>query len=263
MLLRRRAAWSLSCVFVLWWIGSGASAQTPTRPEFEVASVKSNNSPDRGSFLPRPGSFYARNLSLRALITYAYRVQEFLIDDRGQPRWIGSDYWDINAKPPANVTGVGLFPDMLQKLLEERFALRARRETRQMPIYVLRRVRPDRLGLKLTPFAGVCRTAQQTDGEFCRLSIQSSSIQAVGIEWGFLPQQLTGHVQRKVVDRTGLAGRFNLTLQWAPELRALPDIDDRVSLFTAVEEQLGLTLESSSGAVEVLVIERIERPIEN
>jgi uncharacterized protein (TIGR03435 family) len=83
------------------------------------------------------------------------------------------------------------------------------------------------------------------------------------MEWGFLPGQLTGSVRRNIVDRTGLGGRFDITLQWTPELTAASDVGDRVSLFTALEEQLGLTLESSTGPVEVLVIEHIERPIEN
>jgi len=260
---RRCTAGAFAGAFVLWCFANTASSQVPNGMEFEVASVKPNNSPEGGAFLPRPGSFSARNLSLRTLTGWAYQIQEFLIDDRGQPRWFGSDRWDVNAKPPANVTGVRPFPEMLQKLLAQRFALRARRETRQMPIYTLQRVRPDRLGPKLTPFAGKCRTAQENEGDFCRLSIRTSSIQAVGIEWGFLPGQLTGSVRRNIVDRTGLTGRFTLTLQWTPELAVAPDVDDRVSLFTALEEQLGLTLESSTGPVEVLVIEHIDRPIEN
>lgn len=265
----RRAFWAITALLALGHAGCVVSAQTPSSPTFEVASIRQNRTSEGGSFLPREGLFQAQNLSLRTLISDAYGVQEFLIDDRAMPDWVRSDRWDVTAKPPADVTGVGPFPGMLQRLLSDRFALRIRSEPRQLPAYRLARVRPDRLGPALVPFTGECQTPQRSEGERCwlsiKLSIQSSSIEAVGYEWAAigLARHLMGGLERPILDGTGLTGPFNVHLRWVPGLQASPGDGDSVTLFTALREQLGLELTSVTATTDVLVIESAERPTEN
>jgi bla regulator protein BlaR1 len=287
------------CIAIVLPVAIGVlSAQSPaTRPQFEVASVKLNTSGGSNALFGShsPGTFNADNFPLSGLIAGAYGVQSFQI--AGAPGWIESSRYDIVAKPSVNPVKTPRTRDsmmndqeemklMLQSLLEERFQLRLHRETKELPVYALTVAKG---GLKLQ--AASCteydpnnpppRPAPgQKRPDFCGNlgaggSGPTQTMDAFGITMtqflGFLPNY-TGRV---VIDKTGFTAKFNAHLVFerdpapGPGAKGDPEnrpaqIDSSVpSLFTAIEEQLGLKLESTKGPVEVLVIDRIERPSEN
>jgi uncharacterized protein (TIGR03435 family) len=165
---------------------------------------------------------------------------------------------------------------MLRDLLVDRFALRVRTETRQLPVYEMRVVSSDlRLGPQLRKVdrdcdarvidatraaSGTGRGAPQPGQRSeCGLSWGAGRLTAGGVSMNQLAEELSGSVERLVVDRTGLVGYFELDLQYEPGQSP----SDSSSLITAVREQLGLVLEGSRGAVHVLAIESAARPVAN
>jgi uncharacterized protein (TIGR03435 family) len=147
-------------VIVLSVLAAGAAlhAQAPgssPAPTFEAATIKPSDPQSQAQFIRRPGGgrFQTSNMPLRELVRFAYGVQSFQLD--GVPAWAASERYDINAKadgdPPPVLPGTGTDPMtlMLRSLLVERFKLAAHHETREMPIYALVRLRPDRLGPRL------------------------------------------------------------------------------------------------------------------
>ncbi len=226
-------------------------AQTPG--QFEVASIKPTATKD-GSLavsFPPGGRFSARNLTLKQLLQNVYAMQDYQIV--GGPGWITSAGFDIEAKAGA---GSGEWPreqvlQMVQTLLADRFHLALHRETRQLPVYALV---VGKTGPKLQPADS---NAGRPKTMFGQIIVQKMSMTG-------LANILALDLKRPVKDETGLKGDFAFTLEWTP---GLGDSDDRPSarpsLFTAVQEQLGLKLESAKGPVEVLVIDSAEKPSEN
>jgi uncharacterized protein (TIGR03435 family) len=245
-----------------------ARAQSP-RPQFEVASVKRNNSSSRASnCCGGPGRLVGTNVTLGMLINVAYKVQDFQVVEA--PGWVNSDRYDIEAKPPedspAKQNQQIVQGPMLQSLLEDRFKLVVRRETRDLPIYELTVAKS---GSKLK--AGPCSTrdpnstpSRQRPSD-CGFSVMDNNmIRATQIDMDRFVPMLTFWVRRTVVDKTGFMGKFDVDLKWNPdEAAATPTADTTPSIFTALEEQLGLKLESSKGPVEVLVIDSVSKPSEN
>jgi uncharacterized protein (TIGR03435 family) len=231
-------------------------AQTPSqaqRAEFEVASIKPTATKD-GSLavnFPPGGRFSVRNLTLKQLLQNAYAMQDYQVS--GGPGWIGSVGFDIEARASAD-TGEPSRQQvlrMVQTLLADRFHLALRRETRQLPVYTLV---VGKTGPRLQPADS---NAGRSKTMFGQLIVQKMSMTE-------LANILALDLKRPVKDETGLKGEFAFTLEWTPGLR---DSDDRPSsrpsLFTAVQEQLGLKLESAKGPVEVLVIDSAEKLSEN
>ena len=272
-------------------------AQTPAQaPDpnpaltYEAASVKPNKSGVQGSSIRRfpGGRLQATNMPLRALITFAYQLQPFqLVED---PGWIRNDTFDIVAKmegdPPPVMPGSGPDPHMvaMRTLLAERFKLAVHRETRQMDIYELVLARPDgKLGPALKPTTQDCAAmmAAARGGPppgpapgpnspvVCGIRGLPGRLVAGAMPMALLASNLSGQVQRIVVDRTGLSGGWDFEITFAPErpLNPPPGVEfppadpNAPSLFTAMQEQLGLKLQSTKGPVEVLVVERVEQPI--
>jgi len=257
---------------------------------YEAASVKPNKSGVQGSSIRRfpGGRLQATNMPLRALITFAYQVQGFqLVED---PAWIRNDTFDIVAKmegdPPPVMPGTGPDPHMvaMRTLLAERFKLVVRRETREMDIYALVLARPDgKLGPALKPTTQDCAAmiAAARGGPppgpppgpnspvVCGMRGLPGRLVAGAMPMSLLASNLSGQVQRIVVDRTGLSGAWDFEITFAPErpLNPPPGVEfpaadpNAPSLFTAMQEQLGLKLQSTKGPVEVLVVERVEQPI--
>jgi uncharacterized protein (TIGR03435 family) len=146
---------------------------------------------------------------------------------------------------------------LLRSLLEDRFKLRVHRHQRQMPIYALVRARSDGgLGPRFKPSTPDCFQESAkcgfTGGPVGR-------IKADAITMDILTQLLGNASDRIVVDRTGLQGGFAIDLEWSPDQTA----SDKSAIFTAVQEQLGLKLESTRGPVDVLVIDHVEEPTED
>lgn len=229
------------------------AAAAAQRPTFDAASVKVNTSPDPGIMTkPTPGREFYGNAPLRIVIERAYGIRPYQLLD--MPEWTTREKFDISATYAAERRPQ--VPQMLQSLLEDRFRLRVRRETREMPIYELVKGRADgTLGPGLEPSTTDC-AAPPGQRSPCSLRIQPGLIDATGMRWGFLPTNI-GIRDRPVIDKTGLNGVFDVKLEWAPD-PANPG--DRVAIFTALQEQLGLKLEPTRGPVDVVVVESIERP---
>jgi uncharacterized protein (TIGR03435 family) len=282
------------CVVVALATFSGivtAQSQTPsssaatTRQTFEVASIKRNVSGDPGAQIRvQPGGVMTvTNNSLYNLIRNAYGTQRFeMIPGANLPSWIDSDRWDIIAKPPANAPEVQEQMQLrLRSLLEDRFKLVARREMREMPIYELVVARSDgQLGKQIKPSGDECaaqgraRAAGQQpppmppDG-FCGTRTGNGNVSMRGVPLSNFVRNLGGMTGRFVIDKTGLAGPYDLDLQWTPDTPTpgappqAPGPGDGASLFAAMQEQLGLKLEAKRAPVEVLVIDSAERPTED
>ena len=238
---------------------------------FEVASVKPNKSGARGWSLAPPsgGRLNARNVTLRDLIVEAYRIQEFQL--AGGPGWLGSERYDVSAKADGNASKRQIH-DMLQTLLVDRFQLKFHRETRELPIYALSVAKS---GIRMRQAdAGECPSPpvpNQPCGGF-RIWMRSH-ISGNRVSMEQIADALSQMMGRTVVDKTGLHGNFDMKLEWTPDesqVRGLEKPDaplpnqEGPSIFTALQEQLGLKMESQKGPVEVLVIDHAERiPAEN
>ena len=251
-----------------------------TAGTFEVASIRRNTSGDqRGSGLagPQPGGrFIALGATLRRLVSDAYEGREV----EGGADWTGVDRFDVDArgdgKTPADIR------NMLRPLLAERFKLAVHAETRDMPVYTLTLARGDRrLGPKLRPSDANCSEEARNFfpgamgfpppcGDF---RLGARTLTARGMTMAGLARLLAGRGGRAGLDRTGLDGFYDLELEWSSDLGltpARPDgagagelTPDGVSLFTALQEQLGLRLEAGRGPVQVIIIDRAEPPTAN
>jgi uncharacterized protein (TIGR03435 family) len=211
---------------------------------FEVATVKPNDparNPGVTSGYSMNGNILQIVGSLDALIRYAYDVEDTQIS--GGPQWIDRDIYEVNAKMPAKAIPAQL-KQMMQSLLAERFQLTIHRETRQLPIYSLVVAKG---GSKLHP----------PDENVTGSSWGATSMRGT-MDIASFAGHLTSSEHRTVVDNTGLKGYWKFDLHWAAD-----DSTTEASLFTAIQEQLGLKLESTKGPVQVLVIDRAEKPSEN
>ena len=251
----------------LWAALAAAVCAQP--PAFEVASIKPSD-PAGTIGIRRSGNHIAtRSTSLLFLITWAYDVQS----DRvfGKPGWVDSVRYDVTANaaqderpaPPRLPGQPTELQQMMQTLLAERFKLVIHRETRELPVYALVAAKggakvqltkaPDVMGQN--PFSMPAR------GRLIGTQVSAE----------MLAKALSGQVGRTVQDQSGLEGVFDFKLEWEPDASARADggaasADLRAgsSLFTALQEQLGLKLETRKGKVEVLVIDRMEStPTEN
>jgi uncharacterized protein (TIGR03435 family) len=234
---------------------------------FEVATIKRNVSLERsGSMGLDPGGrFHAVNAPVFWLISTAYgEFQRPLFESQiiGAPAWLESEPYDIIAKAGPDVALLKpdeqfrKIPDLLRSLLEERFALKVHRETRQLAIYDLVRLKKDEtLGPRMTRSSLDCAK----ESTKCGYNGLAGHLTGGWITTTMLSTMLSSATQRVVVDRTGLDGRFDVELEWSPDQAAT----DKPSIFAAVQEQLGLKLESTKGPVRVVIIDHIERPAED
>jgi uncharacterized protein (TIGR03435 family) len=274
---------------------------------YEVATIKLNTSGDGmmriGGLGPGPGGgrFQATNLPLRQLIVLAYADRSQGppapgggpgLAITGGPSWINTDRYDIEARPePGFIPTAAQAQKMLQALLEERFGLQVRHETRDGPIYALTVAKG---GLKAN------KSADQTPLNFGApapggpaggppppppppftpggpmprgmMMMGLGQLRATAQTMTGFAGMLTGSAGRKVVDRTSLEGLYDFELNWTPDqipanLPAdvpFPRPDPNgPSIFTALQEQLGLKLESATGPLESIVIESVHKPTEN
>jgi uncharacterized protein (TIGR03435 family) len=232
------------------WIGF---AQSTLRPSFEVASVKPSGPDDHLRYRLQPGGRYiATGLTLKMLIGNAYSVPDFLIS--GGPGWRDSDKYNIEAKVGSPLPP---WPDsnkqlslMFQSLLEDRFKLVVHREIREEPVYELVVARS---GAKLK-----MASADERAG----FEMTTGRIHSMAVPLEYLATNLGYLLGRQVMDKTGLTGRYSYTITYTPEDAAPADAEGP-SIFTAVQEQLGLKLESTKGRVELLMIDHAEKPSAN
>ncbi len=271
-------------VFVLLaTIAVGAMGQ-----EFEVASIKPAAPGARGSFVsPGPnGGLHITNMTLKDMIIIAWRVQPYQVE--GGPAWMASEHYDILTKAEKQ-PGQAERQIMLQKLLKDRFQLAVRHETKEMPIYEIVLARKDgKLGPKMIESKeGSCvqydpqhppPPPERGKGPVLgcgNMFIGFNQMRVVDGPVSSLPPMLSRTLGRTVIDKTGLTGKYDMQLDWTPDETQLNQFqppagverptfpDGGPSIFTAFQEQLGLKLESAKGPVEVLVIEKAEKPAEN
>jgi uncharacterized protein (TIGR03435 family) len=249
------------------------TAQTITAPSpsFEVTSVKPSTAADRQIIMVmRPGGrFTSRNIPLRLLIRTAYQIQDDQIVDA--PDWIRTERFDLLATA-SGTPGMGEAVEMLKSLLADRFKLRLHTDRRELPVYNLVRAE----NVTVTP--GFKPTECPPPEDDLR---QPRPCAGIGNPPGQLILHGTGMAQfqaflspvvnRVVVDRTGLDGRYDIDLRFTPDRpqpaggaaapdRAAAGDPDIPTIFTAVQEQLGLKLESGRAVVDVLVVDDVTRP---
>jgi len=234
-----------------------AAQETPAL-SFDAVSIKPNTSGEfGGTSRTQPGRYQGVNVTLIRLISLAYRpVQDF----EGGPEWIKTERFDVDARAEGTPNQEQMLR-MLRAMLIDRFKLAVRTDVRQRPVYALTLARRDRTpGPQLRPSDAPCPGGPGT----CGVRVESGVLTSKGITLARLASELS-FVGRHVIDRTDLPGAFEVDLKWTPEAggAAPTSPDDLPSIFTAIQEQLGLKLEPATGPVEVLVIERAEKPSAN
>ena len=261
-----------------------AAAPIAQRLAFDVVSITRTDPDDTrpgADFGAQPGGrLVARNNAVSNFITNAYGIPGYLLV--GGPDWMRADRYNMEARAEGDPSRAEMML-MLQTLLAERFQLRVRRETREMPAYVLTVARG---GAKLTPSKdGGCLERDPskpipppapgaTASRLCgnnnmnsRISPPNMTWTGVRIDMSQVAASLANYFRRPVVDRPGLTGVFDVQIDLPPLQPAVAtDVgaaDSGPSVFTVLQERLGLRVEDGKGPVEVLVVDRIERPTEN
>ena len=251
--------------------------------QFEAASIKERVEPATGSFVGRRpgGRFAAENASLREILEYTYQLQKSQLVGSLAPlenaRWdIVATLGNVDGGPDATLAAV-------RTLLSDRFGLAVHRETRTMPVYALRLARADgtpgpALVRSATDCVALMAAARRGGGpppreaQRCGFRGRVGGLQSNGMPLSELALALSGRLERSVVDQTGLTGPWDLTLTYdpgsaqlpagtlAPDAPAPPSNPDAPSLLTALQEQLGLRLVSTTAPIDVLVVDRVTRP---
>lgn len=261
--------------------GQAASSPEPPKaplPEFVAVSIKPNKSGDRQSTMRGApgGRLTATNVPTRRLITWAYQVRDFQIS--GEPAWVDSERYDVVTKSEANPRFDFIQPTletMFQGVLADRFRLALHRETKELPVYLLVIAKN---GPKIHAVdegdcpevpnqQNPCRSLRNT--KFGQLTGEKAPMAALTLT-------LSAFTQTIIVDKTGLKGSFSFKLDWAPFLEPPPSrggeppppgafdpASVEPAIAAALQEQLGLKLESGKGPVAILAIDHIERPSEN
>jgi uncharacterized protein (TIGR03435 family) len=262
--------------------------QPAVRPTFEVASIKQASAQGPRMLRPLPNGLTG-TVSFRQLIERAYQVQSFQI--AGGPAWIHSERYTIDARAAGAATHdqVSL---MLQSLLEERFHLKIHRESRDVPLFDLvvakggPKLPPPRQGAcgdadpqpepdggRMSPPAGGAARLSRCGGLDVMLESGGARMSGGKVPMREFVRILSGLLGRRVVDRTGLTGPFDITLDFVPDENtplmpppppgAAPSDALSPPILSALPEQLGLRLEPAKGPVEIIVIDRVERPTPN
>jgi uncharacterized protein (TIGR03435 family) len=225
------------------WAAAGADP-----PRFEAAAIHPHDPNLRFTAMRiRGGELSIYGMTIRNLIWLAWKLPPERVV--GGPKWLDSDRYDIQAKAPVGSRGGESEQwGRVQTLLADRMRLRVHRETKNESVYFLQVAKG---GLRMEPDSSRSRTG---------------SI----LPWSMIVRELSGIVGRPVIDQTGLTGAWHVALRYTsedgkPASRGVPVIesDPGPSIFTAVQEQLGLRLDAGKGPVERLVIDSVERPSAN
>jgi bla regulator protein blaR1 len=258
---------------------------------YEVASIRPDKSGDPRFQIDSTPNGFTANTTLQSLIRLAYGVEDNQIS--GAPKWVNSDKYKIEAKMDgATAAELDKLSDdqseparrrMLQALLEDRFKLMLHRETKELPVYslVVAKDGPKLQEAKPGEPDGDGRTGPDgrpaVGGHFLRMGRGQLNGHSLGMKE--IVRSLSEQLGRTVVDRTGLTGNYDFSLQWTPDEgqpsafkepvggqgpASTPPADSSgPTIFTAIQEQLGLKLESQKGPVEILIIDHAEKPSAN
>lgn len=255
---------------VVWMVGATTAAhQNPSgiieeTASFDAVSIKPNT--DRiSNALPISrgnGNYSASNVAVRSLVAIAYGVRGFQIE--GGPNWLTSERFDIVARGPEG-TPDRLRAAMLRSMLAERFKFVAHFEIKEQSVYSLSALRDDgRLGPQMKLSAQAPDVATGSPSAFPSSWVENGTVNIRGshVSMDTLSMMLTDLVfNRRVINRTGLNGEFQIDLRFSQESPGVAS--EFPSVFTALQEQLGLKAEASRGPVEVLIIDSVERPTPN
>jgi uncharacterized protein (TIGR03435 family) len=252
-------------------LGQSQDVDSSLRPAFEVASIKPDPLPEERIMIGHPpgGGLVARGIPTRFLIALAYDVKEFQILDG--PSWISREQYSIDAKPGDNPKGPILslwltrrqreddeWRLRIQSLLADRFQLKIHKETREEQVYSL-------VVAKNGPKFKESRFSESDlkKGMLPGLKMLPYELIGTTVEIHLLADELSRRLSRNVTDRTGLNGEYNFDLRWVPDVVDGDSVPDGPSIFTAVQEQLGLKLESGKAPVDAIIIDHIEKPSPN
>jgi uncharacterized protein (TIGR03435 family) len=271
---KSKSASSLAILFLFAVTLQAQNPPPPETPSFEVAAIKPNNT-GSGNSSSNGGSglFTAENVTLKSIMQYqAYDIPQSRI--LGGPKWIDSAHFDIRAKMDAEtVARLDKLSSLerraqdqaiFQQLLADRFHLKVHWETRLLPVYALV---PVKSGIKLTPADPKQGSGTSSNGDGSGIKFK-----VTGQTLAEFAQSLTSDAQqdlgRSVVDKTGIQGKYDYVLNWTHDSARDSNASSGAtetgpSLFTAIQEQLGLKLESTKGPVQVLVIDQAELPTDN
>jgi uncharacterized protein (TIGR03435 family) len=248
--------------------GTPLATSPAPAPAFDVAAIRLHESQphEHNSIWSSPfdGNFNAENISVIALINWAYEMPDTRII--GAPSWAGTTMFNIEAKSGPEVdqqmhnlpsdAGRKQKEQMVQALLADRFGLKVHFETRELPVYNLVVAKG---GAKLGPLQDFGSHINTWNN---RIEVEMAD------SIPYFAAELSKVAGRDVIDKTGITGRYDIKLRFTPDdgpvmLNGQPASDPPPPLFTALVEQLGLKLESAKGPVRVLVIDHIEMPSEN
>ena len=260
-------------------------------PSFEVASIKPNRSGElRISIGFQPGRFTTTGTTVKQLIALAYDVRDIQVS--GGPSWIDSERYDIEAKEPDSVVEeLPKLPSdqrgeqlhlLVQSLLADRFKLKLRHESKELPVYALVIAKNGPKLQESKPGDTYPNGMKGPDGrgQAGMMRTGPGELTGQGLPTESLARLLSQQLGRTVLDQTGLKGNYDFTLKWTPDQSSAavpvgPDAgktgadtapspeSSGPSIFAAIQEQLGLKLESRKGPVDNLVIDHVERPSEN
>ena len=258
----------LSLIFVasLSYCRNGVAQQpAPPLPVYDAVVIKLNNSLSRGTHVDMDDtSFRATNVRLKHLLVNAYGIREGQMF--GLPGWADSLRYDVYAKvtDPDMTVLRSLSREqqqaMIAAILVDRFHLKMHTELKTLPVYEL-------VVAKNGPKLKVSAVAPDTTGPG-NMNVHNTDMTATGVKLSDLAGNLSFPLDRTVIDKTGLTGRYDFRLQWTADNVANGAADNGAAdappnLFTAIQEQLGLKLQSAKGPVDTLVIDHVEQPTEN
>ncbi len=283
MLMRPRVYFIPPGALILMICGQSAVAQNnapSSRAQLDVAAIRRNvdASPMQNIGVAPGGRLMVKNLPVRFMIRFAYSVQDFQIS--GGPSWMNTDAYDINARASEDV-GFEQARPLLQKLLEDRFKLVVRHETREMVEYQMvpgkngQTIAISKEGGYVVPSPENLPRAAGPWPRYCgNIGVLPNLIEAYAVPMDRFVAVLSGVLGRSVIDKTGIKQNVDIHLEFVPdeingagpvgpnEPAAVQD-SSRPSIFVAIREQLGLKLESVKAPGDVLVVNQLERPSEN
>jgi len=237
---------------------------------FEVATIKPGNPGDRRKMfgIMPGGRFSASNVTAKELILFAYDLKEQQLS--GGPGWTNSDTWDVVAKPESTGSPDQINPEqikiMMRALLTDRFKLTLKRDSKELSVYNL-------VVAKNGPKMPESKDAGGPGRAKRNIRMGRGQVDGQQISMQTLADVLSRVSGRPILDKTGLTGIYDVKLEWTPDVtdgpikvnpaEPPPSDPSGPSLFTAIQEQLGLKLDAQKAPVDVYIIERVEKPSEN
>jgi uncharacterized protein (TIGR03435 family) len=252
--------------------GAQQPAPSTTLPTYDVVTIRPNNSLSGSTHMStRPGILTFTNVTIKQMLAYAYGIREGLIS--GLPGWAESAHFDVSAKvvdPDMPVLKSLTSPQrsaLLQPMLADRFGAIVHTEIKELPVYDLVLNKGGPKFKEYVPPAGEDPKKGPGLGSGS-IDIHNFDMTATGIPMTSLAETLARQVDKTVIDKTGLTGKYNLELKFTPDNarmngQPLEPTDEAPSIFTALQEQLGLKLIAAKGPVVTLVVDQIKEPTEN